>query len=54
MNKVYQVVWSKARNCYVVVSELAKRSGKCSSGGSKKVLAAVLAAGTVLSVSGNT
>ena len=38
MNKVYQVVWSKARNCYVVVSELAKRSGKCSSGGSKKVL----------------
>ena len=28
MNKIYKVVWSKARNCYVVVSELAKRHGK--------------------------
>lgn len=24
MNKIYKVIWSKARNCYVVVSELAK------------------------------
>ena len=24
MNKIYKVVWSKVKNCYVVVSELAK------------------------------
>ncbi len=29
MNKIYRVIWSKAKNCYVVVSELAKRNGKC-------------------------
>ena len=28
MNKIYKVIWSKAKNCYVVASELAKRSGK--------------------------
>lgn len=28
MNKIYKVVWSKARQCYVVASELARRSGK--------------------------
>ena len=28
MNTVYKVIWSKIKNCYVVVSELAKRSGK--------------------------
>ena len=28
MNKIYKVVWSKARPCYVVASELARRSGK--------------------------
>lgn len=26
MNKQYKVIWSKVRHCYVVVSELAKRS----------------------------
>ena len=31
MNKIYKVIWSKARNCYVVVSEIAKRNGKCKS-----------------------
>lgn len=31
MNKIYKVVWSKARQSYVVVSELAKRHGKASS-----------------------
>ncbi len=30
MNKVYKVIWSKAKNCYVVVSELAKIQGKSS------------------------
>ena len=28
MNKIYKVIWSKIRNCYVVVSELAKRNAK--------------------------
>ena len=32
MNKQYKVIWSKVRHCYVVVSELAKRSGKTKSG----------------------
>ena len=53
MNKIYRIIWSKARNCYVVVSEIAKRSGKSSSSLNKKLIAAFLAAGTVLSVSGS-
>ena len=28
MNKIYKIVWSKAKNCYVVVSELAKNHTK--------------------------
>ena len=28
MNKIYKVIWSKVRNCYVAVSEIAKRNGK--------------------------
>ena len=28
MNKFYKVIWSKVKNCYVVVSELAKRHSK--------------------------
>ena len=28
MNKIYKVVWSKAKHCYVVASELAKRNTK--------------------------
>ena len=28
MNKIYKVIWSKVRNCYVAVSEFAKRNGK--------------------------
>ena len=28
MNRIYKVVWSKAKGCYVVVSELAKQNGK--------------------------
>ena len=53
MNKIYKVIWSKARNCYVVVSEMAKRNGKCSSSLNKKIIASFLAAGTVLSVTGS-
>ena len=28
MNRIYKVIWNRARRCYVVVSELATRSGK--------------------------
>lgn len=31
MNRTYKVIWSKARRCYVVVSELAKGQHKLSS-----------------------
>ena len=51
MNKIYKVIWSKVRNCYVAVSEIAKRNGKsCTSmncgvkaKGSRAVLALSLA-----------
>ena len=39
MNKIFKVVWSKSKQCYVVVSEMAKNNS-----GKKKVLATVLAA----------
>lgn len=45
MNKAYKVIWSKARNCYVVVSELAKRHAKAPFvAGVKDVVASVTAA----------
>ena len=53
MNKIFKVIWCKTKNCYVVVSEVAKRNGKCSSSLNKKIIAAFLAAGTVLSVTGS-
>lgn len=28
MNKIFKVVWSKTKNCYVVTSEIAKRHTK--------------------------
>ena len=28
MNKIYKVIWSDARKCYVVVAEIAKNRGK--------------------------
>lgn len=44
MNRIYRVIWSKARNCYVVVSELAKQEGKSSTvSNCVSSLAAVLA-----------
>lgn len=30
MNRVYKVIWSKVKSCYIVASEFAKRDGKCS------------------------
>lgn len=50
MNKIYKVIWSRVRHCYVVASELAKRAGKekstCLSTAGKT--AAVLGLGAVL------
>ena len=46
MNKIYKVVWNKARNCYVVASEFAKNHSTSSV--SKKSASAVLLAVTVL------
>ena len=57
MNRIYKVVWSKAKNCYVVASELAKRHTKSprSSIISRTLVASVLACvcsfGAVLPVS---
>ena len=56
MNKIFKVVWSKTKECYVVVSEVAKNNG-----GKKKALASVLAglamvaatAGTPVQAGGN-
>ena len=35
MNKIFKVIWSKTRNCYVVASELAKGHTKAASTGDK-------------------
>ena len=47
MNHIYKVVWSKVRNCYVAVSEIAKGHGKKSPsekwGGKKAALLAAIA-----------
>lgn len=46
MNKIFKVIWSKSRNCYVVASELAKGTSKSTSTGrmaKRAALAAVAA-----------
>ncbi len=48
MNKVFKVIWSEARNCYVVVSEMAKNCSKSCS--TKKLLAMLLATGVMTCV----
>ena len=45
MNKIYQVIWNRVRNCYVVVSELARRDGKGTL--RRRKAAAVVTAGTL-------
>ena len=59
MNKIYKVVWSKVKHCYVVTSELAKRNGKgCGTRSlrtatvSLGVAAALLCTGAVLPIFG--
>ena len=44
MNKIYKVIWSKVKACYVVVSELAKRHSKCKSAKPAISLAALVTA----------
>ena len=45
MNKIYKVIWSKAKNCYVVASELAKNHTKSPKSGviGRTLVAGVLA-----------
>ena len=45
MNKVFKVIWSEVRNCYVVVSEMAKNCSKSCS--TKKLLAMLVATGVM-------
>ena len=44
MNKIYKVIWSKTRNCYVAVAEFVKRNGKGGSVLNRRHIAAALAA----------
>ena len=39
MNKIYKVIWSHVKQCYVVTSELAKAHGRTSIGGRTSRLA---------------
>ena len=59
MNKIYKVVWSKVKHCYVVTSELAKRQTKGCGARSLRtatvslgVAAALLCSGAVLPIFG--
>ena len=58
MNKIYKVIWSKVRNCYVAVSEIAKRNGKnctsvnCGTKANRGRVGAVLAIALSLSMVG--
>ena len=44
MNKIYKVIWSKTRNCYVAVAEFVKRNGKGSSLNCRHIAAALAVA----------
>ena len=48
MNKVYKVIWSNTRKCYVVVSEIAKNRGKNSTRSILNRLASLAAGGALL------
>ena len=48
MNKIYKVVWSKVKHCYVVTSELAKRNGKGCGARSLRMAAATLGVAAAL------
>lgn len=42
MNRIYKVIWNKGKNCYSVVSEIAKNHGKSSSCRKKAVTAVMI------------
>ena len=42
MNRIYKVIWNKGKNCYSVVSEIAKNHGKSSSYRKKAVTAVMV------------
>ena len=44
MNKIYKVIWSHVKQCYVVTSELAKAHGRTSIGGTSRLAVAALTA----------
>ncbi|MBR1662132.1 MAG: hypothetical protein IJ694_07665 [Acidaminococcaceae bacterium] len=44
MNRIYKVIWNKARNCYMAVAEFVKRQGKSGSVLNRRHIAAALAA----------
>ena len=46
MNKIFKIVWSKSRQCYIVVSEYAKNTS------GKKAIATALLAFSVLAGGG--
>lgn len=50
MNRVYKVIWSKAKHCYVVTSEIAKSytKGESTGRGLKKLAAALLVAAALM------
>ena len=47
MNKIFKVIWSKSKQCYVVVSEMAKNTT-----GKKKIIVASILAGLAMSTMG--
>ena len=47
MNKIFKVIWSKSKQCYVVVSEMAKNTT-----GKKKIVVASILAGLAMSTIG--
>ena len=47
MNKIFKVIWSKSKQCYVVVSEMAKNTT-----GKKKIVVASILAGLAMSTMG--
>ena len=48
MNRIFKVIWSKSRNCYVVASELAKGTSKSTSTGRMAKRAALAAVAALL------
>ena len=53
MNKVYRVIWSRTKNCYVIVSEIARKNQRGSSKG-RGVIAALAMTGVLFSGIGTT